>query len=273
LEKDYYRILGLDSSATREEITQAYRRLAAKYHPDKHQGNPLADLAEEKFKDINEAYHALTGDMSVFQAPQRKTQKREEENITPDAKDLLYKGINCYNEGKFKKAIQYFESALEHSKTASLYNLLGLAYCEEGDYKRAIDPLVKATQLDEENGKYYFDAGYVYYRLGMWEIAIQFLLDAYTMLEDSKRLGAVCIYIAICNYNIDKAARAEFFLEEAVNYDPDNISYRILLEEFRQSQEAGTPPKPRLLNRINRFSFATRFEDSIGNLFRTLFSK
>ncbi len=273
MEKDYYKILGLDPSATKEEIIRAYRRLAARYHPDKHQGNPLADLAEEKFKDINEAYHALTGDTSVLQTSERKAPRRGEDNITADAKDFLYRGITCYNEGKFKKAIHYFESALQHSQTASLYNLLGLAYCEEGDYRRAIAPLVKATELDEENGKYFFDAGYTYYRLKMWDAAIQFLLDAYSLLEDRKRLGAACIYIAICNYNIEKVARAEFFLEEAVNYDPDNSSYRILLEEFKQSQEAGTAPKLRMMNRINRFAFATRLEDSIGNLFKTIFSK
>lgn len=51
--KDYYQILGIPRNASKEEIKKAYRRLALKYHPDKSGGN------EERFKEINEAYHVL----------------------------------------------------------------------------------------------------------------------------------------------------------------------------------------------------------------------
>jgi curved DNA-binding protein len=54
--KDYYKILGVDRNATEEEIKKAYRRLAMKYHPDR---NPGDKSAEEKFKEINEAYEVL----------------------------------------------------------------------------------------------------------------------------------------------------------------------------------------------------------------------
>ena len=47
-------------SASQKEITKAYRRLAARYHPDKHQGNELQDLAEEKLAELNEAYNVLS---------------------------------------------------------------------------------------------------------------------------------------------------------------------------------------------------------------------
>lgn len=53
---DPYSVLGVSSSASDEEIKRAYRELARKYHPDNYQDNPLADLAEEKMKEINEAY-------------------------------------------------------------------------------------------------------------------------------------------------------------------------------------------------------------------------
>jgi curved DNA-binding protein len=55
--KDYYQVLGLKKGATPEEIKKAYRKLALKYHPDKNQGNKEA---EEKFKEINEAYAVLS---------------------------------------------------------------------------------------------------------------------------------------------------------------------------------------------------------------------
>ncbi len=55
--KDLYEVLGVDRNATEEEIKKAYRRLAKKYHPDL---NPGDKEAEQKFKEINEAYEILS---------------------------------------------------------------------------------------------------------------------------------------------------------------------------------------------------------------------
>ncbi len=55
--KDYYSALGLDKTATAEQIKKAYRKLALKYHPDKNQGDKQA---EERFKEITEAYAVLS---------------------------------------------------------------------------------------------------------------------------------------------------------------------------------------------------------------------
>ena len=58
--RDPYEVLGVSQSASDDEIKKAYRNLARKYHPDNYQDNPLADLAEEKMKEINEAYDLIT---------------------------------------------------------------------------------------------------------------------------------------------------------------------------------------------------------------------
>ncbi|OUN25205.1 J domain-containing protein [Pseudoflavonifractor sp. An85] len=58
--RDPYEVLGVSPNASDEEVKRAYRELARKYHPDNYQNNPLADLAEEKMKEVNEAYDAIT---------------------------------------------------------------------------------------------------------------------------------------------------------------------------------------------------------------------
>ncbi|MEA4932442.1 MAG: J domain-containing protein [Lawsonibacter sp.] len=58
--RDPYSVLGVSQNASDEEVKKAYRELARKYHPDNYQNNPLADLAEEKMKEINEAYDTVT---------------------------------------------------------------------------------------------------------------------------------------------------------------------------------------------------------------------
>ena len=61
---DYYKVLGVDKKATPDEIKKAFRKLAVKYHPDR---NPNDKSAEDKFKEINEAY-------AVLSDPQKKEQ-------------------------------------------------------------------------------------------------------------------------------------------------------------------------------------------------------
>ena len=65
--KDPYKVLGLDSSATDEEVKKAYRRLAMKYHPDKVEGlgEEVKKNAEAQFREINEAYETIKAERGM----------------------------------------------------------------------------------------------------------------------------------------------------------------------------------------------------------------
>ncbi len=56
MQKDYYKILGLEKGSSKDEVKKAFRKMAAKYHPDKAGGD------EEKYKEITEAYSILGDD-------------------------------------------------------------------------------------------------------------------------------------------------------------------------------------------------------------------
>ena len=56
---DPYKVLNIAPTASDDEVKRAYRELARKYHPDNYHDNPLADLAQEKMKEINEAYEQI----------------------------------------------------------------------------------------------------------------------------------------------------------------------------------------------------------------------
>ena len=111
-----YKILEISENSSEEEIKLAYKKLAKKYHPDFYQNNPLADLAEEKLKEVNEAYTVLTKNKASNN--QTKTGKYYYTNETKVQKIVLYwqgyswelkNGITEYN--IFRKRI---EASLEH---------------------------------------------------------------------------------------------------------------------------------------------------------------
>lgn len=66
--RDPYQVLGIPSTATDEEVKKAYRNLARKYHPDNYHDNPLEDLAQERMKEINEAYEPIRNQRKAAQS-------------------------------------------------------------------------------------------------------------------------------------------------------------------------------------------------------------
>ena len=117
--KDYYTILELHPSATRDEIKKAYRRLAHQYHPDKKNNDPYAAV---KFSDIKEAYEILSNPVKKDQYLQQRWfaqsigNKLKKEPITPVAilKQMLE--LNRYV-SKLDSHRMHHEGLFNHIKT------------------------------------------------------------------------------------------------------------------------------------------------------------
>ena len=123
MSKDYYSILGVDKSASADNIKKAYRKLAKKHHPDKNAGD---EKAEAKFKEINEAYETLSdldkkssydnpsmggfGNMDDFVSQHFGFGRRNNNQVRPrkggDLSDLLHVSINDIIKGT-KKTLKF----------------------------------------------------------------------------------------------------------------------------------------------------------------------
>ncbi len=98
--RDYYKILGVNRKASQKEIKKAYRKLAVKYHPDKNQGNKDA---EEKFKQISEAYEVL-GDSN-----KRKKYDTLGKNWNSFQSGQTYSGGNPFEDFNFGQGSNYMD--------------------------------------------------------------------------------------------------------------------------------------------------------------------
>ncbi len=105
--KDYYRIIGVETNATNEEIKKAYRRLAMSLHPDRNQNDPRC---EERLKEVNEAYGVIGNgikrqryDMMRQRPSMDEIFEREPEDLTDGImvifREIFGGGTNSYRPG------------------------------------------------------------------------------------------------------------------------------------------------------------------------------
>jgi hypothetical protein len=109
--KNYYKTLGLSSSATKAEIKVAYRKLAKKYHPDKNKSNQASQL----FIEVNEAYAYLSNESSSFQT--KKVVKTNTSKRSKYSEDELKKRMEWARKyAKYKKVKEERVMELEYYK-------------------------------------------------------------------------------------------------------------------------------------------------------------
>jgi len=170
-----YEVLGLKPGATEEEIKAAYRELVKKYHPDRYQDNPLSDLAEEKIREINEAYETL---MSGAKGPKNRGDSRYGPGSSRGYNGgPYYGGGSSYGQGTessssykgddaeaFREIRQSIdrgdlrnaEALLDRvgSRNAEWYYLFGVLNIRRGWYNEGMNGLQTAVSMEPQNYEY-----------------------------------------------------------------------------------------------------------------------
>ena len=140
---DPYQILNIPPTATDEEVKRAYRDLARKYHPDNYHDNPLADLAQEKMKEINEAYDQIQ--------KQRKASSAASQSYSYGA-SRLQQVRAAVNRGDISLAERLLSGVSEHD--AEWNFLMGVVCSRRGWLDEARRYLETAVQMEPGNPEY-----------------------------------------------------------------------------------------------------------------------
>lgn len=163
---DPYQVLGVSPSATDEQIKNAYRELARKYHPDNYANNPLADLAQEKMKEINEAYDQIQR--------QRKQQSSRagqgysqggysQSGYSQSGYSRGYAGRGgsqfadirqLLNANRVSDAEELLEGIPQSRRDAEWYFLRGRVFYVRGWLDQAYNYYVRANQMSPGNAEY-----------------------------------------------------------------------------------------------------------------------
>jgi DnaJ-class molecular chaperone len=199
-------VLGVDRSASEPEIRERFRRLAREQHPDRYSGSDKAD-AERKFQTLTEAVNVLTN------AARRKQHDAEIASPARGAggaadfaqfgKAYLAKGVKAFRDGDYRGAYENFDMAAKHNpQDGKAFHYLAQAAARIPSHARqAVQAIETAVQREPMNAVYLKDAGLICKRAGL-------------------------------------AAKAERYLEEALQWDADNIEIRTALSELRQRTES-----------------------------------
>ncbi len=150
--KNPYQVLGVSQDATDEEIKKAYRELAKKYHPDNYADNPLADLADEKMKEINEAYDTICrqreeGGYAYAYAPDEEAYGSGSGSRYAEVRALL-------NRRDHAQAILLLRNVPAASRDAEWNFLYGAALLQGGRFFDAQRFIETACDMDPSNMEY-----------------------------------------------------------------------------------------------------------------------
>ena len=150
-----YEVLGVSRNANIEEIKRAYRELSRKYHPDSYIGNPLSSLAEEKFKQVQEAYDAIMREKN-----NGYSYTNSYNNTNPYNNTGYYGGdtgemaevYNLLNRKSYSQALRILERMRD--RNARWYYLSAIAQVGLGNTMRGMEYATMAASMEPGNLEY-----------------------------------------------------------------------------------------------------------------------
>ncbi|MBQ6714301.1 MAG: DnaJ domain-containing protein [Clostridia bacterium] len=147
--KDPYEVLGIGRNATDEQVKDAYRNLARKYHPDNYGDNPLSDLAQEKMKEINEAYDSIMNERKNGSSNRKNggSYQSSGPSAFPEVRSLI-------NQGRLEQAQELLDGVPPQSRNAEWYFLNGTVLYRRGWFDQAYTSFVTASRMDPYNTEY-----------------------------------------------------------------------------------------------------------------------
>lgn len=149
--KDPYQVLGVQPSATDEEVKDAYRALVKKYHPDKFADSDLAELANEKMKEVNAAYDEI----QKMRNNRTRDQKNNGFNPGSSSSSEFYTRIRqLINSGSIFEAEQMLISSPQEKRGAEWNYLYACVMVKKGYYADAQRYFDIACSMDPDNREY-----------------------------------------------------------------------------------------------------------------------
>ena len=156
--RDPYKVLGVPPTASDDDIKEAYRKLARKYHPDKYSDSDLKELAEEKMKDINAAYEEIqqirsgkSNNNNSYNNSYNNNSYQSSQNSQNPKFAHIRRLINAGNIGAAESELNAVNPG---DRAADWHYLMGCVYIRKGYFVDAQNMLRTACQMDPSNAEY-----------------------------------------------------------------------------------------------------------------------
>jgi curved DNA-binding protein CbpA len=158
---DPYRVLGVSRDASEDEIKKAYRALSRKYHPDANINNPNKAQAEEKFKEVQQAYDLIMKERqqgasfgSGSSGGYRYDYGGFGQSDTNQESNEMRAAANYINNGYFREAMNVLQSIPASNRGAQWYYFAAIASEGVGDRINAKEYINRAVALEPGNFRY-----------------------------------------------------------------------------------------------------------------------
>ncbi len=144
-----YEVLGVSRNASIDEIKKAYKELSRKYHPDSYVGNPLSSLAEEKFKQVQEAYDAI---MKEKNGDFNYTDNYNNSGYYNGESGEMAEGYNLLGRRAYSQALSLLDSM--PNRNAKWYYYSAIAQVGLGNNLRGMEYARMAVSMEPNNIEY-----------------------------------------------------------------------------------------------------------------------